>query len=129
MSERNGAVQFTTLTLLLLHEPAFKRRFAVLVLRHYPALLDGCEDSPHLLNSLDRITVHLFNQPVSFRLCQASTDPQMGYRARCTSHKRLVALPNDIDQHQVLKSSSILCTGALRAHRTCGILLTSANST
>ena len=55
-------LQFTTLLLLLLYEPAFKRSFTATFMAHYTHLLAAAQ--PFVANFFDRITVHLFNQPV-----------------------------------------------------------------
>ena len=54
--------QFTTLLLLLLYQSAFKWPFTVMFMRHYASLLEA--EAPFVSNLLDRLTVHLFNQPV-----------------------------------------------------------------
>ena len=55
-------VQFATLLLLLLYESDFKLGFTVVFMRHYTLLLES--DAPFVVNTLDRLTVHLLNQPV-----------------------------------------------------------------
>ena len=54
--------QLTTLVLLLLYEVDFKRPFSKIVMRHYPMLLDA--SPPHVGNTMNRLTIHLFNLPV-----------------------------------------------------------------
>lgn len=56
------AAQFATLLLLLLYEADFKCGFTVMFMRHYALLLGS--GAPFVANTLDRLTVHLLNQPV-----------------------------------------------------------------
>ena len=62
---RTWCVQLMTLMLQLLFEPAFKRSFTVVILRHYSRLMEEWSvKPPEAVMPLDMITVQLFNDEV-----------------------------------------------------------------